>query len=73
MSQSDFQRQFLEACDVADRIRQPLDVRAKVRTQAGRQVLVGRCPKCGTVAALSGEGKHLCRGCRAWLRYRRDS
>ena len=39
------------------------------RTQAGQDILVARCPHCSTVAALSGPGKHLCRGCHKWLEY----
>ena len=49
----------------------PKVVRAKPLEQAGRTALVGACA-CGEVAALSGEGRHLCRRCGAWLRYVRE-
>lgn len=72
--QDAFRRQFDECCNVAEGIRQPRTVRAQVRVQAGREILVGRCPVegCGQVAAIDGEGKHLCRRCWAWLRYVRE-
>lgn len=67
-----FRKQFLEACDIADGVRTALEVRATPAIQGGREVLFGTCPRCKQVAALSGEGKHLCRRCRSWLRYVRD-
>jgi hypothetical protein len=66
-----FRREWDKAQEIAEAVRCPLVVRAVVRIQAGREILVGRCP-CGTVAALSGEGKHLCRLCWRWLRYVRE-
>ena len=49
-----------------------IDVRAKAIQQMGTEVLVARCPRCGTVAGLTGEGRHLCRTCHQWLRYIKD-
>lgn len=70
----EFRKKFHEACDQADGIKNPLVVRATARVQAGREILVGKCPVrgCGETAALSGEGKHFCRRCGAWLRYVKD-
>lgn len=61
--------------EIAERSNTPIDVKAKVTKQMGQEVLVARCPmpNCGEVAALSGEGKHLCRRCHTWLRYVRES
>lgn len=68
---TEFRRKFEECCDIAEGIKRPLEVRAVPRIQADREILVGRCPvrNCGSVAALSGEGRHLCRKCGTWLRY----
>ncbi len=63
-----FRRQMDEALNIADGIKNPLVVRARAVIQAGQEILVGRC-SCGQVAALAGEGKHLCRKCWRWLRY----
>lgn len=70
----EFKKKFHEACDQADGIKNPLVVRATARVQAGREILVGKCPvsRCGTVVALSGEGRHLCRQCGSWLRFVKD-
>ena len=70
--QAAFRKQFDEACNIAEGVRTPTDVRAVVRRQAGQDILVGRCPHCGETAALDREGKHLCRRCHRWLRYRRE-
>lgn len=67
----EFRRKFHQACEQAEGVRHPTVVRAVSRTQAGREILVGRCV-CGEVAALDGEGKHCCRRCWRWLRYVRD-
>lgn len=58
--------------EIAERSTTPIDVRAKVTKQMGEEVLVAKCPACGEFAALSGEGKHLCRRCHTWLNYRRE-
>ncbi|HEX5272705.1 MAG TPA: hypothetical protein VFW33_19545 [Gemmataceae bacterium] len=58
--------------EIAEGAKAPIDVRAKVGKQMGQEYLIARCPSCGEVAALSGEGKHLCRRCHAWLRYVRE-
>ena len=50
---------------------QCLTVQAEQRTQVGLPILVGRCPKCNAEAALSSEGRHCCRGCGAWLQFRK--
>lgn len=67
-----FRRQFHDCCNQAEGIRAPEDVRARVVREGGREFLRGACPRCGQKANLSGEGKHLCRKCGAWLRYRRE-
>ena len=67
-----FRRKLDRARDQAESIHAPKDVRARVHVQAGRQILVGTCPVCGTVAALSGEGRHLCVKCFTWLRFIRE-
>jgi hypothetical protein len=48
-----------------------LEVLSEPRQQAGQEILVAACPRCHTVAALSGEGRHLCRTCGQLLRYRK--
>ncbi len=50
-----------------------LTVEATPAKQAGQDILVGACPRCRNVAALSGEGKHLCRACGQWLDYKAKS
>lgn len=44
-------------------------VAAKVRQQAGREILVGKCPKCLTPMALDGPGRALCRVCHLWMEF----
>jgi hypothetical protein len=66
-----FRKKFEQACDDARGVNNPVEVRAKVKVQAGQEILLGRC-RCGEHAALSGEGRHLCRRCGTWLRYIRD-
>ena len=67
-----FKKQFDEARNIAESIGVvPLEVRAVVAQQCGREILVGICPKCNTKAALAGEGKHLCHTCLSWLNYKR--
>jgi len=68
MDPLDLQANFLKALEQAEAV-QAVDVPARVVLQAGREVLVAACPKCGHLAALSGEGKHLCRHCATWLRF----
>jgi hypothetical protein len=69
-----FLKKFGQAEEQAKKASGPLTVRAKPLAQAGSTVLVGKCPvrHCGEVAALSGEGRHMCRRCGAWLRYVRE-
>lgn len=69
----ELKRQLEMSCNIAEGVRLPQDVTAQVRKQCGQEILVARCPKCKTVAGLSGEGKHLCRGCYTWLRFRREA
>mgnify|MGYP007083497170 FL=1 len=69
----ELRRQLDIAANIAEGVRLPIDVVARVRKQCGQEILVARCPKCKTVAGLSGEGKHLCRGCYTWLRFRREA
>jgi hypothetical protein len=64
-------RKYLECQDHASRQRTLTTIRARPLAQAGSTALVGTCP-CGTTAALSGEGRHLCRKCGRWLRYVRE-
>ena len=66
-----FLKELTAAQNVADGFA-PMKVRAKVYRQMGRDVLVARCPRCGVIAGLDGEGKHLCRGCHQWLHYVRE-
>ncbi len=66
-----FAKHMDEALTVAEGIRAPVEIRAKVRKQGGVEILVGRCV-CGEVAGLAGEGKHLCRRCSTWLEYKRE-
>lgn len=35
-------------------------LKAEKRQQAGQDILVARCPRCGATVALSGPGKYLC-------------
>ena len=64
------QEHFLRSLDDAKTKAQTmLDVKAAPYMQAGVEVLVGKCPACGMIAALSGEGRHQCRACHRWLRY----
>jgi hypothetical protein len=67
-----FRAEFNKAADVADGVRAAQKVKAQVVKQAGAEVLAARCPKCRTLAALSGPGKHLCRTCHQWLEYVRE-
>lgn len=67
----DFLKKYDECRDHASRQRALTTVRARPLLQAGSEALVGRCP-CGEVAALSGEGRHMCRRCGRWLRYVRE-
>lgn len=69
----ELRRQLELSCEIAEASMIPTDVKAHVRRQMGAEILVACCPHCGEQAALSGEGKHLCRRCHRWLRYRRDS
>lgn len=57
---------------IAAGVRAPVKVKALVHQQAGQECLIARCPRCSTLAGLSGEGKHLCRGCYHWLEYCRE-
>lgn len=68
-----FKNDFEKALNIAEGIRAPTPVKAVVHKQAGIEVLVAQCPHCRTQAALSGEGKHLCRGCNNWLDYKREA
>jgi len=68
----EFQRGLDRARNVAGDVLAPVDVVAQVLVQAGHECLVADCPKCGQRAALSGEGRHLCRRCLTWLRYVRE-
>lgn len=68
-----FKKRFDEACEVAEGVRAPTEIVARVRKQAGQEILVGMCPHCKTTAALDGEGRHLCRTCDRWLKYIRES
>ncbi len=70
---AEFLKQFDRCRDQASSVRAPLVVRARAALQGGAGMLVGRCPRCGELACLSGEGKHLCRKCGAWLRYVREA
>lgn len=58
-----------QSITIAQGVRAPTKVPAKRFTQCGQPALVARCPHCHTVAGLSGEGRHLCRGCYRWLEY----
>ncbi len=70
----DRHEQFLKSLDEAHRQAQTLlDVVATPYTQAGQEILVGSCPVCRNIAALSAEGRHQCRACHRWLRYVRKS
>ena len=66
-------KQLEDSANIAEGVRAPLKVPALVHRQAGQEILVAPCPRCHTVAALSGEGKHLCRVCHTWLEYVRES
>jgi hypothetical protein len=68
----DLRQQLDLAVSIAEGVRAPLDVKAIARHQCGVPVLVARCPKCKTIAGLTGEGKHLYRGCYTWLRFRHE-
>jgi hypothetical protein len=61
-----------DAVSIAEGIRSARAIPARVVHQAGQEILVAHCPVCNTEAALSGEGKHLCRTCHIWLDYRRE-
>lgn len=69
---ADLRQQLDLAANIAEGVRAPLDVKAVARKQCGQDILVGRCPKCKTTAGLTGEGRHLCRGCYTWLRFRHE-
>lgn len=66
-----FNQQLDRAREIADPLK-PRKVVAQVRTQAGVEILVAACPRCNAKAGLTGEGKHLCRGCHLWLEYVRE-
>lgn len=63
-----FRKKYDLCQNVAEAVRAPTLVPAVSHVQAGKEILVGQCP-CGALAALSGEGKHLCRHCNTWLQY----
>lgn len=67
-----FESAFVKAQNIADGALAPIKVPARVRKQMGLECLVAKCPKCNTVACLSGEGRHLCRTCFTWLLYVRE-
>lgn len=67
-----FLEQFQKAQNIASDVSTPTKVKARVYKQMGIDCLVARCPVCGTVAGLDGEGKHLCRHCHTWLQYCRE-
>lgn len=66
-----FHKELHKAQEIASPIA-AVKVAATVVVQAGQEILVARCPRCPTVAALTGEGKHLCRHCFTWLEYVRE-
>lgn len=61
--------EFLKSLEIAERVRDPIPVRCVKQQQCGLDILVARCPHCNTIGALSGPGRHLCRGCHNWLLY----
>jgi hypothetical protein len=67
-----FRSEMDKAQNIAEGIRTATPVKAAARKQGNVDILVAGCPHCRTVAALSGEGKHLCRGCHNWLDYKRE-
>jgi hypothetical protein len=72
--QERFRREFERSLEIAEGVGRPIDVKAAVVRQGGRDCLRGVCPVCRTAALLSEEGKHLCRNakCHRWLRFRRE-
>lgn len=67
-----FLKTLTDAQNRASDVNSPTKVGAKPFVQMGATCLVAACPKCHTVAGLTGEGLHLCRHCHAWLKYVRE-
>ncbi len=63
-----FHREMDLAMNIAAGVHDAVAAPAVKRQQGGVDILVGRCPLCGVLFAISGPGKHLCRGtCGRWL------
>lgn len=67
-----FKREMEKSLEIAEGVKTPTVVVAKVRRQGNVEILVAACPHCRVIGALTGEGKHLCRGCFQWLDFKRE-
>lgn len=47
----------------------PIPVEAELVVQFDQEVLAATCPKCRTVAGVTGGNRHLCRTCWTLLLY----